>query len=163
MDAVDTSVRQVGRVLICNQAGEVFLLRGKDPGEPDRPAFWFTPGGKIDPGETAQAAAARELQEEVGIAVEPAALGAVIGNEDVTYRFNGVSYRQSGVFFALNHENPRLHAEGLNALEAQTIDIGRWWSLAEIMATEETIYPEHLAEMLAKLAPQTTRFSRGWP
>lgn len=151
MDAVDTSIRQVGRVLIRNQAGEVFLLRGTDPGEPDRPAFWFTPGGKIDPGETAQEAAARELLEEVGIVVEPTALGAVIGTEDVTYRFNGVSYRQSGVFFALSHESPRLQAEGLNALEAQTIDLGRWWSLSQILATEETIYPEHLGEILKSL------------
>jgi mutator protein MutT len=71
LDAVDTSIRRVGRVLIRNRAGEVFLLRGKDPGEPDRPAFWFTPGGKIDPGETAQEAAARELQEEVGISSLP--------------------------------------------------------------------------------------------
>ncbi|CAN1521950.1 MutT NTP pyrophosphohydrolases including oxidative damage repair enzymes [Caulobacteraceae bacterium] len=111
------------------------------------------PGGKIDPGETAQEAAARELQEEVGIVVEPAALGEVIGSEDVTYRFNGVSYRQSGVFFALRHENPSLHAEGLTAIEAETIDMGRWWSLSEIQASNETIYPENLGEMLAKLAP----------
>lgn len=151
MDAVDPSIRQVGRVLIRNHAGEVFLLRGKDPGEPDRPAFWFTPGGKIDPGETAQEAAARELHEEVGILIDPTALGEVIGTEDVTYRFNGVSYRQSGVFFALTHESPRLHAAGLNALEAQTIDTGRWWSVAEIQATHETIYPAHLGEMLARL------------
>ncbi|MFM1976377.1 MAG: hypothetical protein RL145_1223 [Pseudomonadota bacterium] len=153
MDAVDPSIRQVGRVLIRNHAGEVFLLRGKDPGEPDRPAFWFTPGGKIDPGETAQEAAARELHEEVGILIDPTALGEVIGTEDVTYRFNGVSYRQTGVFFALTHESPRLQAEGLNALEAQTIDTGRWWSLAEIQVTDETIYPAHLGEMLGKLAP----------
>jgi mutator protein MutT len=151
LDAVDPSIRQVGRVLIRNHAGEVFLLRGKDPGEPDRPAFWFTPGGKIDPGETAQEAAARELREEVGILIDPAVLGEVIGTEDVTYRFNGVSYRQSGVFFALTHESPRLQAEGLNALEAQTIDTGRWWSVAEIQVTDETIYPAHLGEMLARL------------
>jgi mutator protein MutT len=153
LNAATPSIRQVGRVLIRNHAGEVFLLRGRDPGEPDRPAFWFTPGGKIDPGETAREAAARELHEEVGIVVEPTALGEVIGTEDVTYRFNGVSYRQRGVFFALSHENPRLHSEGLNALEAQTIDIARWWSLSEIQASNETIYPVNLGEMLAKLAP----------
>ena len=146
-------IRQVGRVIIRNAAGEVFLLRGTDPGEPNRPAFWFTPGGKIDPGETAQEAAARELQEEVGITILPAALGEVIGAEDVTYRFNGVSYRQSGVFFAVRHESPSLNPEGLNAIEAQTIDTGRWWTLSEIQTTKETIYPAHLGEILERLSP----------
>jgi mutator protein MutT len=148
VDAAIASVRQVGRVIILNAGGEVFLLRGTDPGEPNRPAFWFTPGGKIDPGETAQEAAARELDEEVGITMEPAALGAVVGTEDVTYRFNGVSYRQSGVFFALRHESPSLNPSGLNAIEAQTIDSGRWWSLSEIQNTKETIYPAHLGEII---------------
>ena len=147
------SIRQVGRVIILNAAGEVFLLRGTDPGEPDRPAFWFTPGGKIDLGETAQEAAARELQEEVGITIAPTMLGKVVGTEDVTYRFNGVSYRQSGVFFALRHESPSLNPSGLNAIEAQTIDTGRWWSLSEIQATKETIYPAHLGEILEGLSP----------
>ena len=147
------SIRQVGRVIILNAAGEVFLLRGTDPGEPDRLAFWFTPGGKIDPGETAQEAAARELQEEVGITIAPTMLGKVVGTEDVTYRFNGVSYRQSGVFFALRHESPSLNPSGLNAIEAQTIDTGRWWSLSEIQATKETIYPAHLGEILEGLSP----------
>ena len=147
------SIRQVGRVIILNAAGEVFLLRGTDPGEPDRPAFWFTPGGKIDLGETAQEAAARELQEEVGITIAPTMLGKVVGTEDVTYRFNGVSYRQSGVFFALRHESPSLNPAGLNSIEAQTIDTGRWWSLSEIQATKETIYPAHLGEILEGLSP----------
>lgn len=153
MDAVDPTIRQVGRVIIRNRAGEVFLLRGRDPGEPDRPPFWFTPGGKLDPGESAQQAAARELHEEVGISVEPTKLGDAIGQEDVTYRFNGISYRQTGDFFILHHEAPRLHHQGLNAQEAETIDTGRWWSLAEIRATSETIYPAHLAEILSGLSP----------
>ena len=38
------------------------------------PGQWALPGGRIDEGETAQAAALRELHEEIGLALDPADL-----------------------------------------------------------------------------------------
>jgi len=48
--------------------GHVLLVRRANPPDQDR---WAFPGGKIDAGETLQAAAARELQEETGVTAEP--------------------------------------------------------------------------------------------
>ncbi|WMC11045.1 8-oxo-dGTP diphosphatase MutT [Oceanimonas pelagia] len=53
--------------VIENAAGEIFICRR---GESQHQAFkWEFPGGKVEAGETVAQALARELEEEIGIAV----------------------------------------------------------------------------------------------
>ena len=53
------------RVSCCSTAAARILLFRFDPD--DRPPFWCTPGGALDPGESHEMAARRELFEETGI------------------------------------------------------------------------------------------------
>lgn len=56
------------------RGGSVLLVqRGKGA----RAGLWSLPGGHIEPGETAAAAASREVDEETGVAIEIVALAGV--------------------------------------------------------------------------------------
>lgn len=61
--------------VVCLRGGEVLLIRrGKPPGL----GSWSIPGGRMEVGETARAAALRELGEETGVSAEIFALIDVV-------------------------------------------------------------------------------------
>ncbi len=53
--------------MVCLRGDSVLLIRR---GKPPREGQWSIPGGRIEPGETAAAAALRELREETGVEAE---------------------------------------------------------------------------------------------
>jgi len=63
--------RAVGAIL---RTGDQFLLGHRHPDRRTLPNVWDVPGGRIEPGESAEVAIVRELREELGIEVDPAQL-----------------------------------------------------------------------------------------
>ncbi len=53
--------------VVCIRGGEVLLIKR---GNPPRQGQWSLPGGRIEWGETTEAAALRELKEETGVEAE---------------------------------------------------------------------------------------------
>lgn len=72
--ARDSRLLIVVAAAMLDQAGRV-LVQQRPPGKP-MAGLWEFPGGKVDPGETPEAALCRELAEELGVTVAPDALSA---------------------------------------------------------------------------------------
>lgn len=139
--------RRAARVLLVDRAGRTLLLHGGDPARPGE-RWWFTPGGGLDGDETPAQGAARELAEEIGLRVDPAALGEPVWQEVTEFSYRERAYRQDQVFFVLRVDGWRVDTAGMDSDEQETITDHRWWSAVEIESSGEQIYPVGLAELL---------------
>jgi 8-oxo-dGTP pyrophosphatase MutT (NUDIX family) len=135
----------------------VLLLHGWDPYHPDAP-FWFTIGGAADPGETLPEAGARELLEEVGIAVDPALLGEPIAVAAIVFTWAGMLFDQDQTFFAFPMDDVEVSFAGQEALERATIDKYGWLLPEELEAGGERPADPDLPRMM-RLAAAAVRSS----
>ena len=103
----------------------MLLLHGWDPLRRDRP-FWFTIGGAVEPGETLREAAARELREEAGIAVDPELLGEPFATGPIEFWWAGMHFDQDQTFYAIALSDAAVSFAGQEALERATIDKHGW-------------------------------------
>lgn len=147
--------RSAARVILVDAAGRVLLFRGWDPTTPHL-RYWFTAGGGLHPGESSAEGAARELAEETGLRVAPAELGAPVWHEVTEFPFDGRRYRQEQDFFLLRVPTFEIDTTGFDPEERRSIDGHRWWTVAELAAADEPIYPTALVELLARLLPPAT-------
>jgi 8-oxo-dGTP pyrophosphatase MutT (NUDIX family) len=146
--------RPAARVLLVDAAGRTLLFRGGDPARPGL-RWWFTPGGGLADGETSVQGAARELFEETGLRVDPAALGEPIWHQVTEFTYNHRWYRQDQDFFLLRVPEWQVDTAGFDADERAVVDDHRWWSADELEATDETVYPQELPVLLRRCLQPT--------
>lgn len=148
MDDPEILDRTTARVILLDPDDQALLFQGFDPRHPEQ-RWWFTPGGGLEPGESSQEAAARELREETGLDVRPEALGEEVFRNYVEFFFDGRLVRQHNHFFVLRTTPFEVSTAGFDAMERRTHTAYRWWSLDALRATEETFYPVELPALLS--------------
>ncbi len=142
--------RRAGRVLLVARAGRLLLMHGGDPARPEQ-RWWFTPGGGLEPGETTADAAYRELFEETGLRAVPGSMGERVWHEVTEFEYDTRQYRQTQDFFLLRVPEWQVDTAGMDDEEKRTIIEHRWWSAAEIEASDEQIFPLGLADLLRRV------------
>ncbi len=119
--------RKTARVLPIDCNGRILLMHGWDPAKPESP-FWFTIGGGAEPGEDLPTAAARELLEETGIVIEPAALGKPVAHHQHQFGWDGMVLVQDETYYAVRVGDVTVNFEGMEQIELDTTDSADWWT-----------------------------------
>jgi 8-oxo-dGTP pyrophosphatase MutT (NUDIX family) len=147
-------VRATARVLVLDPAGRVLLFGARlvDLSQPPGPVlYWYTPGGEIEAGETVRAAAVRELAEEIGLTVDPAALEGPVWLRRSVSVLLGETVDARETYFVLRDVVHEVDVSGQTELEALEDQPHRWWTVAEIARSAEEFVPQRLAELLPEL------------
>ena len=143
----DRPIREAARLIVLDDADRLLLFRFTAAG---RQPFWATAGGAVDPGETFEEAARRELLEETGIDADP---GAEVARRESDFTtLHGADVRAVERYFVV-----RVSGEAALDFSGHTDDervwmlSHRWWSLDELARMTETVFPADIAALVAEI------------
>jgi 8-oxo-dGTP pyrophosphatase MutT (NUDIX family) len=135
-------LRPAARVLLIDEQDRVLLLRA-NVGSGD---VWITPGGALEPGESAEEAARRELWEETGI--EAADLSVCVWTRTHSFTWGNRRYEQHERFFVARAAAPTISMANCGAEELRFLSEWRWWTAEEIAQADAVFAPRALAKVL---------------
>ncbi|MDA0270338.1 MAG: NUDIX domain-containing protein [Chloroflexi bacterium] len=137
--------RPGARAIVLDSAGHVLLIQQ----EWDGGKRWFCPGGSLEPGETFEDGARRELREEAGI---EAPLGPWVALRRARWETGGTWYDSTERFYLVRlveEQPPVAFTPGDDSL-TRLIE-ARWWDLADLRDTGEAVSPLSLLVLLGPL------------
>ncbi|CCE00196.1 NUDIX hydrolase [Bradyrhizobium sp. STM 3809] len=143
--------RPSSRLLVVDPADRLLLFKFVHiAGELQGQQFWATPGGGLDPGESYEAAACREMFEETGIRI--AHPGPQVAQRSVTFTMvDGEQVSSDERFFLVRVDSAAISCSHWTDLERTCIAAQRWWPQAELAATTDQVYPEDITALLQRV------------
>jgi ADP-ribose pyrophosphatase YjhB (NUDIX family) len=147
-ESQELPLRQAGRVIVLDPEDRVLLFRYDD--DPPNGRHWCTPGGGLNDGEDYAAGARRELAEETGWTDVP--VGPEVYEWTRTMGYADAIVRQhERLFLARVEVSRRDLGEVADMHLSDGITAWHWWTLDELDATDEVIWPARLADLIRGL------------
>jgi 8-oxo-dGTP pyrophosphatase MutT (NUDIX family) len=146
----ELALRDTARGLVFDPQGRLLLIQYEaaidvDPARPGLRAFWFTPGGGVEEGETHEQALRRELEEEIGVTDAPVG-PHVARRETPLYLFRVPRFVRER-YFVVRLPSPDIDASLLAETESDPVLDVRWWLLDELERTHDVIEPRGLVAL----------------
>jgi hypothetical protein len=77
-------------------------------------------------------------------------LGPIVLTRTARFSFEGSEYEQSEYFFRATVDHSEVDYSGWTETERRTVQTHHWWTVAELTATTEIIYPVNLVDLLVR-------------
>lgn len=138
-------LRDAVRAVVVDPDDRVLLVRFEFP----HWVGWATPGGGVDSGETDEAAIRRELAEEAGL--EGFELGPVVWTRTHLFELGDWDGQVERYFFVRTPVFDPVPGLTWAQLNAEYVTAIRWWTLAELEATDAAFAPSRLPRLLREL------------
>ncbi|KZK89363.1 Nucleoside triphosphatase NudI [Pseudovibrio sp. W64] len=147
--------RPASRLLVVDPQDRILLFNFKfDKGPLKGQDYWATVGGGIEPGESFEEAARRELLEETGI-TEP--VGEVIHVGRAVFQTpSGEMVDAEEHFFFVTVSDSKIDYSNHTEIETQVMREHCWWTRKELETTSLTVFPENILEILEPYLPRRT-------
>jgi 8-oxo-dGTP pyrophosphatase MutT (NUDIX family) len=139
------TVRRTARVLLVDEQQRVLLGLVRDPTTGH--TIWTAPGGGIEAGENAVAAAHREVAEATGLT--GLQVGPEIWRQRQLTTWRDIRCDQLETWFLANVSHFEPDTSRLSETEREELIRWRWWPLDQLSRTNEQCAPHDLAERLA--------------
>jgi 8-oxo-dGTP pyrophosphatase MutT (NUDIX family) len=141
-------IRRTARILVFDESGALLLLK-THWGRRTLAARWLTPGGGIDPGETAHEAAVRELFEETGQRV--GSLGEPVAHRLIELPPAEEYQARDATYFVLRTRRFEVADHDWTDSERGDIVGIRWFTPEELAVSGDDFDPEDVRGILAEL------------